>query len=182
MSIGKERAPWSMEPVVKPPAATVRVMCQAWSIGGTSASLVLPAICDPTCAAAGVSRHSAYRSSCQAPIDASPPRGGARILRVDPVTTPRGVRNGFAYSSIRLVGERPGPEPAIFPSFVRVRDYASSRVSTGAPLMRPVYPPRSPPTTKPRPPISYSRYALLCWLPRIFTTATTFLSSLSTST
>jgi hypothetical protein len=62
------------------------------------------------------------------------------------------------------------------------RSHSSCLVSTGAPLMRPVYPSRSPPTTKPRFVISYSRYALLCWLPRIFTTAATFFSSLSTST
>jgi hypothetical protein len=62
------------------------------------------------------------------------------------------------------------------------RGHSSCRVRTGAPLIWPVYPFRSPPTTKPLPVISYSRYALLCWLPRIFTTATTFFSSRSTST
>jgi hypothetical protein len=74
------------------------------------------------------------------------------------------------------------PRPAEIAYIGAAGDYSSCFVRTGAPLMRPVYPSRSPPTTNPRSVISYSRYALLCWLPRIFTTAATFLSSLSTST
>jgi hypothetical protein len=64
----------------------------------------------------------------------------------------------------------------------RSEGHSPWRMRVAAPLMRPVYPSRSPPTTKPVSVISYSRYALLCWLPRIFTTTATFLSALSTST
>jgi len=55
-------------------------------------------------------------------------------------------------------------------------------VRCGAPLIRPEYPSRSPSTSKPRSVMSYSRYSLLCWLPRIFTTATTLRRCRSTST
>jgi hypothetical protein len=54
-------------------------------------------------------------------------------------------------------------------------DYSWAALRYGAPLMLPRNPSRPPPTSNPCFVISYSRNALLCWLPRIFATVITFL-------